>query len=67
MLIRRAAFGLLFLAVATLGTLRYATFVSHNRKAEAERKKREAEDLRRADGRDDRRHAADAAVILAAN
>jgi hypothetical protein len=66
-LIRRSVLGIIFMAVLTLGTLRYASYVSHERVKEAERKKREEEELRRDGGRKDRSSAADAAAILAAN
>ncbi|KAJ4325336.1 hypothetical protein N0V84_003557 [Fusarium piperis] len=66
-LIRRSVLGILFMAVLTLGTLRYATYVSHQRQREAERKKKEEEERRRNGGKQDRSSDADAAVILAAN
>ncbi|KAF5004947.1 hypothetical protein FDECE_8581 [Fusarium decemcellulare] len=66
-LIRRSVLGILFMAVLTLGTLRYATYVSHERQREADRKKKEEEERRRNGGKQDRTFDADAAVILAAN
>ncbi|KAK3953333.1 hypothetical protein QBC32DRAFT_120875 [Pseudoneurospora amorphoporcata] len=66
-LIRRSVLGILFMAVATLGTLRYATFVNHERQKEADRKKREAEEARRHDGTRDGAPAPMAAEILMAN
>ncbi|KAJ4229876.1 hypothetical protein NW759_003243 [Fusarium solani] len=66
-LIRRSVLGILFMAVLTLGTLRYATYVSHERQREVERKKKEEEERRRNGGKQDRTSDADAAVILAAN
>ncbi|KAI8721133.1 hypothetical protein NCS52_00560100 [Fusarium sp. LHS14.1] len=66
-LIRRSVLGILFMAVLTLGTLRYATYVSHERQREVERKKKEEEERRRNGGKQDRTFDADAAVILAAN
>lgn len=66
-LIRRSVLGILFMAVLTLGTLRYATYVSQERAREAERLRKEQEELRRDGGRKDQASAADAAVILAAN
>ncbi|KAK3340953.1 hypothetical protein B0H65DRAFT_541540 [Neurospora tetraspora] len=66
-LIRRSVVGILFMAVATLGTLRYATFVNHERQKEVDRKKREAEEARRHDGTRDGAPAPMAAEILAAN
>lgn len=55
------------MAVLTLGTLRYATYVSHERQREVEKKKKEEEERRRNGGKQDRTSDADAAVILAAN
>ena len=66
-LIRRSVLGILFMAVATLGTLRYATYVNHERQKEAEKKKREAEEARRHDGTRDGAPAPMAAEILMAN
>lgn len=66
-LIRRSVVGILFMAILTLGTIRYATYVSHERQRELDRKKKEEEDLRRDGGKNDRTSAPDAAAILAAN
>ncbi|KAK2050622.1 hypothetical protein LZ31DRAFT_205 [Colletotrichum somersetense] len=66
-LIRRSVIGILFMAVLTLGTLRYGTYVSHARQAEAERIRKQAEMLKMADGKRDHSSAPDAAEILAAN
>ncbi|KAJ4268724.1 hypothetical protein NW762_002792 [Fusarium torreyae] len=66
-LIRRSVLGILFMAVLTLGTLRYATYVSHERQREADRKKKEEEEKRRNGGKQDRATDADAIAILAAN
>lgn len=66
-LIRRSVLGILFMAVFTLATLRYATYVSHERQNEARRKKEEAEERRRDGGKRDHSSAPDAAVILAAS
>lgn len=66
-LIRRSVVGILFMAIVTLGTIRYATYVSHERQREQDRKKKEEEELRRDGGKSDRTTAADAAAILAAN
>ncbi|PNP54281.1 hypothetical protein THARTR1_05488 [Trichoderma harzianum] len=66
-LIRRSVVGILFMAILTLGTIRYATYVSHERQRELDRKKKEEEDLRRDGGKSDRTSAPDAAAILAAN
>jgi hypothetical protein len=66
-LIRRSVLGIIFMAVLTLGTLRYATYLGHERQREAEKAMREAEAVRRADGKMDHTSAPDAAEILAAN
>ncbi|CAM1505436.1 Fc.00g110730.m01.CDS01 [Cosmosporella sp. VM-42] len=66
-LIRRSVLGILFMAVLTLGTLRYATYVGQQRQKEADKKKKEDEERRLSAGTNDRTSAADAAVILAAN
>jgi len=65
-LIRRSVLGILFMAVVTLGSIRYATYVSHERQKEAERAAREEEALRRSDGKRDHSSAPDAAEILTA-
>ncbi|KAF6820292.1 MOZ protein represents a chromatin-associated acetyltransferase [Colletotrichum plurivorum] len=66
-LIRRSAVGILFMAVATLLTLRYGTYVSHENQKEAERIRKQAELIKKADGKTDHSSAPDAAEILAAN
>ncbi|KAI0122211.1 hypothetical protein F4814DRAFT_202906 [Daldinia grandis] len=66
-LIRRSVLGIIFMAVLTLGTLRYATYVKHERWREAEEKARRAERLRNSLGREDHAPPFDAAEILAAN
>lgn len=66
-LIRRSVVGILFMAIVMLGTIRYATYVSHKRQREQDRKKKEEEELRRDGGKSDRTSAPDAAAILAAN
>ncbi|KAM0241242.1 hypothetical protein ACHAPO_002047 [Fusarium lateritium] len=66
-LIRRSVLGIIFMAVLTLGTLRYATYVSHERQREMDRIKRDEEEKRRNGGKQDRTIDADAAAILAAN
>ncbi|EHK41366.1 hypothetical protein TRIATDRAFT_77990 [Trichoderma atroviride IMI 206040] len=66
-LIRRSVVGILFMAIVTLGTIRYATYVSHKRQREQDRKKKEEEEVRRDGGKSDRTSAPDAAAILAAN
>ncbi|KND95063.1 Uncharacterized protein C27B12.07 [Tolypocladium ophioglossoides CBS 100239] len=73
-LIRRSVLGIIFMAILTLGVLRYATYVGQQRKKEAEKKKKEAERkkkekelLRKDGGKTDHSAAADAAAILTAN
>jgi hypothetical protein len=66
-LIRRSVLGILFMAVMTLGTIRYATFVNHEKKREAEEKAREAENIRKNTGREDNAPAHEAVEILAAS
>ncbi|KPM37769.1 hypothetical protein AK830_g8776 [Neonectria ditissima] len=66
-LIRRSVLGILFMAVLTLGTLRYATYVSQKRQKEAERKKYEERERRRNSGTRDHSTSPDAAAILTAN
>ncbi|KAL7934820.1 hypothetical protein V8C35DRAFT_299885 [Trichoderma chlorosporum] len=66
-LIRRSVVGILFMAILTLGTIRYATYVSHERQRELDRKKKEEEELKLDGGKNDRTSAPDAAAILAAN
>ncbi|KAJ2969534.1 hypothetical protein NUW58_g9967 [Xylaria curta] len=66
-LIRRSVLGILFMAVLTLTTIRYATYVSHERQREAKEKARQAEEVKRIGGREDRASPVDAAQILTAN
>lgn len=66
-LIRQSVLGIIFMAMLTLGMLRYATYVGQQRKLEAERHQREQEELRKNGGKADHSSAADAAAILAAN
>lgn len=66
-LIRRSVLGILFMAVLTLGTLRYATYVKQERKEEAKRRKKLEDEERREIVRRGEESPADAAVILAAN
>lgn len=69
-LIRRSVLGIVFMAVLTLGTLRYATHVNHERKREADRlakeRERDAEEARKPNGKLDATSAPEAAEILAA-
>ncbi len=66
-LIRRSVLGILFMAILTLSTIRWATYVSHERQREAREKARQAEEQKRTGGREDRASSIDAAAILAAN
>ncbi|KAI1337865.1 hypothetical protein F5Y15DRAFT_146314 [Xylariaceae sp. FL0016] len=66
-LIRRSVLGILFMAVLTLGTLRYGTYVSHEKKREVEEQARHEETLKKNGGREDHAPPVDAAEILAAN
>ncbi|KAK4192018.1 hypothetical protein QBC35DRAFT_485371 [Podospora australis] len=66
-LIRRSVLGIIFMAVLTLGTLRYATFLSHQRQEEAKRKEKEKEEMRLSNGKQDHSPAPEAAQILAAS
>ncbi|KAL1913536.1 hypothetical protein Sste5344_000498 [Sporothrix stenoceras] len=69
-LIRRSVLGIIFMAILTLGTLRYASYVSHEKKNAAERALREAHEAemqRFADTKIDTSAPPDAAEILAAN
>lgn len=67
MLIRRSVLGILFMAVMTFGTLRYATYLKQERQREAEEKARRAERLKNHFGKEDNAPSIDAAEILAAN
>lgn len=55
------------MAVMSLGALRYASYLSHERKKEAEEKKREQEEAKNHDGKTDHSPAPAAAEILAAS
>ncbi|CAJ2506297.1 Uu.00g004270.m01.CDS01 [Anthostomella pinea] len=66
-LIRRSVLGIIFMAVLTLGTLRYTTYLGQQRQKEADREKRHAEALKQNAGREDHAPPVDAAEILAAN
>lgn len=64
---RRAVVGILFMAVMTLATLRYGSYVTHETQRKANEKKRREEELKRNGGRGDHAPSVDAAQILAAN
>lgn len=69
-LIRRSVLGILFMAVMTLGTLRYATYVTQERKKKAEKQReREAAEeaaLKRGGAREKGGPGDEAALALAA-
>ncbi|RWA12926.1 hypothetical protein EKO27_g2153 [Xylaria grammica] len=66
-LIWRSVWGIVFMAALTLTTIKYATYVSHEKLREAKEKARQAEEQKNAGGREDRASPVDAAEILAAN
>ncbi|KAK4106367.1 hypothetical protein N658DRAFT_460870 [Parathielavia hyrcaniae] len=66
-LIRRSVLGIIFMAVLTLSTIRYTTYMGRKRQKEAERLAKEAEEMKKNDGRSDKSPGPDAAEILAAN
>ncbi|KAK3368146.1 hypothetical protein B0H63DRAFT_487816 [Podospora didyma] len=66
-LIRRSVLGIIFMAVLTLGTLRYASHVEHERQKKADKAAREEEQERKFVGKHDNSSAPEAAEILAAN
>lgn len=66
-LIRRSVLGIVFMAVLIFGSLRYATYLNHERAKEKERQAKEAEQLRNGNGRIDHSSGPDAAEILAAS
>lgn len=66
-LIRRSVIGILFMAVLTLGALRYGTYLSSKHKKEVDRIQKQAEMIKAADGKRDHSSGPDAAEILAAN
>lgn len=66
-LIRRSVLGIIFMAVLTLGTIRYATYIRHKRQKEAEQRAKEAEEMKKHLGRVDSSLGPDAAEMLAAS
>ncbi|KAI0199586.1 hypothetical protein F4808DRAFT_209705 [Astrocystis sublimbata] len=66
-LIQRSVVGILIMVVLTLATIRYATYIGQQKQKEASDKKKEAEELKRIGGKEDRASSLDAAEILAAN
>jgi hypothetical protein len=59
--------GILFMAVLTLGTIRYATYVNHERKRLEEEEARKVEKMKKNKGREDNTLGHEAVEILAAN
>ena len=55
------------MAVMTFGTLRYASYIGHERQREAERRAKDMEALNKTDGSKGQSTAPDAAVVLEAN
>ncbi|KAH9883586.1 hypothetical protein F4778DRAFT_629790 [Xylariomycetidae sp. FL2044] len=66
-LIRRSVLGIIFMAVLALGTIRYTTYLSHEKQREVEEKARYMETLKNNGGREDHAPPVEAAEILAAN
>lgn len=66
-LIQRSVLGIIFMALITLGALRYATFVKQQKKEEADKKRKAEKERRNGIGRQDHTAGPDAAAILAAN
>lgn len=66
-LIRRSVLGILFMAVLIFSSLRYASYISHERAKEKEQQAKEAENARKEGARLDHSSAPAAAEILAAS
>ncbi|KXJ97713.1 hypothetical protein Micbo1qcDRAFT_230294 [Microdochium bolleyi] len=64
---RRSVVGILFMAFMTLATLRYGSYVNHEKQRVIDERKRREEELKRNGGRQDHAPPVDAAQILAAN
>ncbi|KAH7041296.1 uncharacterized protein B0I36DRAFT_312542 [Microdochium trichocladiopsis] len=64
---RRSVVGILFMAIMTLATLRYGSYVNHEKQRAIDERKRREEELKRNGGRQDHAPPVDAAQILAAN
>lgn len=64
---RRSVLGIVFMAIMTLATLRYGSYVNHERQRVVDERKRRDEELKRNGGREDYAPPVDAAQILAAN
>jgi hypothetical protein len=66
-LIRRSVLGIIFMALLTLSTIRYTTYMGHKRQKEAEQLAREEKELKKHTGRSDNSPSPDAVEILAAS
>ncbi len=68
-LIRRSVLGIIFMAVLMFGSLRYGSYVTHEKQKEAERVALEKRAKRRhpSNGTHDSAHPADAAEMLTSN
>ncbi|KAI1082200.1 hypothetical protein F5B20DRAFT_532545 [Whalleya microplaca] len=66
-LVRRSVLGIVFMAVLTLGTLRYTTYATHERQKAAQEEASQDEELRKNMEREKHAPPVDAAEILAAN
>jgi hypothetical protein len=66
-LIRRSVIGIIFMVVLIFSSLRYASYLSHERQKEKEMQAKEAEALKREGGRVDASSSPDAAEILSAS
>jgi hypothetical protein len=66
-LIRRSVLGIVFMVVLIFSSLRYATYLNHEKAKEKERQAKEAEQLRKETGRLDYSAAPAAAEILSAS
>jgi hypothetical protein len=66
-LIRRSVLGIIFMALLTLSTIRYTTYMGHKRQKEAEQLAREEKELKKHTGRHDNSPSPDAVEILAAS
>lgn len=66
-LIRRSVLGIVFMAVLIFSSLRYASYLSHERAKALEKQEKEAEIFRREGGRLEHTSGPAAAEILAAN
>ncbi|EJT81422.1 hypothetical protein GGTG_01402 [Gaeumannomyces tritici R3-111a-1] len=66
-LIRRGILGLIFMGLISVGSIRYGSYINHDKQKRARKRAEDAETRRRNDGKMDHSSAPDAAGILAAN